>query len=291
MMTRIAQAVEGIGDSFDRVAILDDDCAHTYDLLAEAVELLADELRAAGVRPGERVAVYIHFGHAALLAALAVNYAGAVAIPLDTRETCARTERKLRIAGAHWVLGHTGDDHIVEDVVGLDDPPMTAVAGDYTLVGLPGPTARPGATAGFAFCTPEGSRCRVVDAAVLTATAQTVAGQWGIGADDTVALGPELGEFEAFLAAAATLVSGATLSLTRPPDGTGEWGAASVLVHADLDGPPSDGGGPARDRLGTALFGRWSSPPPESAGHEVRELRFPARPQSSAHSGQVRRCG
>ncbi|MEU8898048.1 AMP-binding protein [Nocardia sp. NPDC048505] len=288
MITRIAQAVEGFTDSFDRAAILDDDCLHTYDLLAEAVELLAGELRAAGVRGGDRVSIYMRFGYPALLAALAVNYAGAVAIPLDIRETCALTERKLRVAGAHWVLGHLGDDHIVEDVAGLEDPPMVSVAGEYTLLGLPGPAGRAEAAAGFAFCTPEGSGCRAVDTAVLADTAQAMARQWGIGADDTVALGSELGEFEGFLAATATLVSGATLCLPGRTESAEHWHTASVLVHADIvDGaapPPPEG-----PRV-EPLFGRWSAES-GSARDEIRELRFPTRPQGRAERGQVRRCG
>ncbi|WP_194814375.1 AMP-binding protein [Nocardia sp. XZ_19_385] len=289
MMTRIAQAVEGIGNSFDRIAVLDDGCAHTYDLLAEAVEVLAAELLAAGVRPGERVAVYIRFGYRSLLAALAVNYAGAVAIPLDIRETCTLTERKLRVADAHWALGHVADNHIVEDVVGVDDPPMSTVAGDYTLVGLANSAARSEPPAGFVFCSPEGSLCRVVDAGALTATARTVAGQWGIGADDTVGLGLELGAFETFLAAVATLISGATLSLT---DRAEEGGAASVLVHADFYAQTlPEGAGRTCDGLSVALFGRRTSALLESAGNEVRELRFPTRSQGRADSGQIRRWG
>ncbi|GAB2635369.1 hypothetical protein GCM10027088_08380 [Nocardia goodfellowii] len=299
MMTRIADAVEGIGHSFDRPAILDDGrrtatdrpgvagepCLHTYDLLAEAVDLLAAELRAAGVRSGDRVAVYIHFGYPALLAALAVDYAGAVAVPLDIREECARTEQKLRVAGAHWVLGHTGDGHIVEDVVGVDDSPMTTVAEDYTLVAMPSPAACSEPAAGFAFCTPDGSRCHVVDAAVLTDTARTVARQWNISADDTVALDTELGEFEAFLAATATLISGATLCLTRRAEHGRHAGLATMLVHGPTAAERS------ADAPGAALSGHWSAAAPESAGHELRQLRFAARPQNFADSGQIRRCG
>ncbi|MEV0246186.1 AMP-binding protein [Nocardia sp. NPDC050712] len=280
MMTRIAQAVEGIGHSFDRTAILDEDCLHTYDLLAEGVELLAEELVAAGLRGGDRVAVYIHFGYAGLLAALAVNYAGAVAIPLDIRETCAVTERKLRVAGAHWVLGHVTDDHIVEEIAGREDPLTVSVAEAYTLIGLPSAAARSGA--GFAFCTPEGFACRAVDTEVLADTARTVARQWDIDADDTVALGPDLGEFEAFLAASAALVSGATLCLAEAGE---QWDSASVLVQAERgsDTPPPG------DRPVVARLGRV--PARESAGYEVRESRLPARPQRFADTPQIRRCG
>ncbi|MFC9896303.1 AMP-binding protein [Nocardia sp. NPDC127579] len=280
MMTWIARAAEGTADAHDRPAIIALDCLHTYGLLAEAVELFAEELRAAGVGVGDRVAVYIHFGYEALLAVLAVNYLGAVVIPLDIREPTADTERALRSAGARRVLGHSADDHIVEEIAGPGDRAARSVAGDYTLIELSDAGPRSEQPAGFVFCAPGGAACRVVETTVLADSGAALAGQWGLDTGDTVAPGPELGVFEAFAAATATLLAGATLCLD------GQWSSASVLVRADRTANE-----PPPDRLGAARFGRWAADAAGSADGEVRQLRFPARTQGLADSGRIRRCG
>ncbi len=75
-----------------RLAIDAEDAALTYDELSNAVEQLADRLRAAGIGPGERVGVRLQSGSSQLyVAILAVLHAGAAYVPVDADDPPART--------------------------------------------------------------------------------------------------------------------------------------------------------------------------------------------------------
>lgn len=55
----------------------------TYGALDEITNRLAQTLRAAGVRRGDRVGIYVHKSLASVIAVFAISKAGAAYVPLD----------------------------------------------------------------------------------------------------------------------------------------------------------------------------------------------------------------
>lgn len=107
-------------------AIDDGHAPLTYDELAAAVRRKAAELRAAGVRPGDRVGVRIPSGTASLyVAILAVLEAGAAYVPVDVDDPDARARLVFSEAGVEIVLAADGE--IVRrprpDPMGQQTPP------------------------------------------------------------------------------------------------------------------------------------------------------------------------
>ncbi|MEV5976607.1 amino acid adenylation domain-containing protein [Streptomyces sp. NPDC052114] len=80
-------------DHPDRDAVTDGEQGLTYRELETRVRELAARLRAAGVRPGHRVGVYVPKGTDALVAVYAALRCGAVAAPLDVKVPAERTAR------------------------------------------------------------------------------------------------------------------------------------------------------------------------------------------------------
>ncbi|SCG75985.1 non-ribosomal peptide synthetase [Micromonospora coxensis] len=76
----------------------------SYGELAEHSHRVASRLRAAGVRPGGVVGVFLPRGPMLIAALLGVWRAGAAYVPLDPRYTTGRTAQALRDSGAACVL-------------------------------------------------------------------------------------------------------------------------------------------------------------------------------------------
>ncbi|WP_228789652.1 AMP-binding protein [Nocardia puris] len=213
----VAHAMEAATASFaDRLAVVDGDCMHDYASLWEAVQLFAAELAEAGVFPGQRAAVYVGSGFEALLALLSVEYLGATAMPLDIYDSPEDTERALAQAGADHIIGHIGDGHLVEELVGdisATGVSVLAVAGDYTLVRRRRASARPGGRGGFVFGLSGGVGAITVDGAALTAAAEELGAAVSITADDVVAVSGTLTGRAVVTVVLAALSRGACLSL------------------------------------------------------------------------------
>jgi long-chain acyl-CoA synthetase len=77
--------------------------------LLDEVRTIAAGIAAAGVQPGERVALMAQPSASGLVATLACWYAGAVVVPLDPAGTEARTEWALSESGAVAVFVDEGD--------------------------------------------------------------------------------------------------------------------------------------------------------------------------------------
>ncbi|MFC6011279.1 AMP-binding protein [Nocardia lasii] len=217
----VSWSVESTASVFaDRVAVLDGDCLHDYATLWEAVGLFAAELDAAGVRAGQRVAVYIGSGYESLLTLLAVEHLGAVAVPLDIFGPVEHAVRTLHATGADHLIGHVGDGDLVEELA--EDPVATGasvvtVADDYTLIRLwrsqrVAPSHREG---GFAFCLPGSAGAMTVGSTTLAAAAGELCADLPITAEDVVAVTAPLTERAAITAVLAAVRAGACLSLRR----------------------------------------------------------------------------
>jgi len=88
----------------DRPAILHGDLRLTYREWGERLWRLVHALRAAGIRPGDHVAVLSPNTHEGLLAYAAVPWLGAVLVPLNTRLTPAEYRFQLEFADVRLLL-------------------------------------------------------------------------------------------------------------------------------------------------------------------------------------------
>ncbi|WP_345496296.1 AMP-binding protein [Nocardia callitridis] len=232
----VSGAVETAVTSFaDRIAVIDGDCMHDYASLGEAIALFAEELAAQGIESGSRVAIYIGCGYESLLAVLAVERVGAVAVPLDILDAPETSVRALDATRADFLLGHRRDEHIAEDLAESYDPrdlEMTSVAEEYTLVRLP--DARRGASwgvrGGFAFCLLDGTGSLAVESTALAAAAVEMGTELGTCAEDVVAVTLPLTTRSVLTSTIATLLSGACLSMRGYPHPSAAGIAAQIAA-------------------------------------------------------------
>lgn len=220
-MSGVALCVESTAVAYaDRAAVLDGDCLHDYTTLWEAVGLLAADLAAAGVRPGQRASIYIGSGYESLLVMLAVEHLGAVAVPLDIFEPVELTMRTVLATGVDHLVGHIGDGHIVDELA--EDPAAAGatavtVADDFTLIRLWRPWRAPASSGrgGFAFCLSGGTAALTVGSAGLAAAAAELHADLALTAEDVVAVTAPLTSRAAVVAVLAAVQAGACLSLRR----------------------------------------------------------------------------
>src|SRR6185312_7690035 len=90
----------------DRIGIVDGDVRFTWRAFHERCLRFAGALRAAGVEPGDRVAVLAGNSHVMLAAHYAVPFAGAVVVALNTRVTPADMA---------YILQHSGSSVLICD--------------------------------------------------------------------------------------------------------------------------------------------------------------------------------
>jgi amino acid adenylation domain-containing protein len=88
----------------ERTALLQEGAALTYGELEARSNQLARRLRAAGVRPGERVALYANKSFASVIGIHGVLKSGAAYVPLDPGSPAQRLA---------WILGNCGVRHLV----------------------------------------------------------------------------------------------------------------------------------------------------------------------------------
>ncbi|MFI0977346.1 amino acid adenylation domain-containing protein [Streptomyces sp. NPDC021093] len=140
----------------DALALVDGEATWTYRQLVSAARGLAVHLQKGGVGPGDPVALLMRRSARAVVAQLALWWAGAVCVPLDPAHPRARTEAMIADSGAVLTVG---DGELLESaevagprlVVGSDLPsydgstPLAGVAGDAAafLMFTSGSTGRP----------------------------------------------------------------------------------------------------------------------------------------------------
>ncbi len=90
----------------DRIGVVDGELRYTWSAFLDRCTRLAGALRAAGVAPGDRVAVLAPNSHVLLAAHYAVPFAGAVLVALNTR---------LTPADIAWILDHAGATLLICD--------------------------------------------------------------------------------------------------------------------------------------------------------------------------------
>ncbi|MEU2117651.1 amino acid adenylation domain-containing protein [Streptomyces sp. NPDC016459] len=159
----------------------------TYASLADRVETLARHLVANGVRPGERVPLYLERGPAQVVAILAVLRAGAAYVPLDLRNPADRIRHVLDDSGGRIVVcGEQGAAGLGDGLrqVSVDEHgrPRT----DLDTTGTELPERHPGDVAYVIYTSgstgsPKG--VEVADSQVVRLFSST-ARRFGFGADD-----------------------------------------------------------------------------------------------------------
>ncbi|GIG40585.1 non-ribosomal peptide synthetase [Cellulomonas phragmiteti] len=118
----------------DAVAVVHPEGELTHRDLWARVDGVAGALRAAGVEPGDRVAVVMDKGVEQVVAVHATSVVGAVYVPVDTTQPAARRAAIVTDAGVRVVLTQSWllDQHVdVPAVVAVDEvPPGTAPGED-----------------------------------------------------------------------------------------------------------------------------------------------------------------
>ncbi|MFD9279636.1 amino acid adenylation domain-containing protein [Streptomyces mirabilis] len=106
--SRIDTAFDARADRHpDAPALTHDGTTTTYGALRERAERLAAGLRAAGVRPGDRVGVRLERGADLVATLLAVLKAGAAYVPMDPAHPEERLDRTARDSGVRLVVRDT----------------------------------------------------------------------------------------------------------------------------------------------------------------------------------------
>lgn len=104
-----------------RVAVIDDERSLTYRQWLERGARLANGLRAAGIAPGDRVAVMAHDTVGALEAYFGVWLAGATLVQVNARLAAPELQYLLEDATVSSLLWTPGLARVVDGVRGLDD--------------------------------------------------------------------------------------------------------------------------------------------------------------------------
>ena len=123
----------------EAVAVRHGDLSLSYGALDSAAAGLARRLVAAGVRPGDRVAVVAERGPDAVTAFLAVLRAGAAYVPVDVAQPPSRSRAIGQDSGVRLALCERGrEDHVPPGVpvVALADGQADGVAGAVDGIGV-----------------------------------------------------------------------------------------------------------------------------------------------------------
>ncbi|MBO0853949.1 MAG: AMP-binding protein, partial [Nocardia sp.] len=103
-----------------QIAVIDAAGDHTFAEFGSAVRRLADELRAAGVGPGDAVAVMLPRDRRVLHAPFAIGHIGACCVHVDPATPADRVAYLLRVSGARIVLADSGHAEVIAQVRGQD---------------------------------------------------------------------------------------------------------------------------------------------------------------------------
>jgi HIP---CoA ligase len=128
----------------DSVAVVDDDVTLTYAALADHARTFGAGLVAAGVAPGDRVAIWAPNSARWVVALLGLCDAGAVLVPVNTRFKGPEAAEVLRRSGARAVV--TVTDFLGTDYVEMLGPLRADLPALETVVVAAGPS-RDGTTA------------------------------------------------------------------------------------------------------------------------------------------------
>ncbi|WP_169314083.1 amino acid adenylation domain-containing protein [Streptomyces piniterrae] len=107
----------------DRPALVDGDRSWTYGELDEAVSSLAGRLAEQGVKPGDRIGVFIAKSAEAVIAIHAGLRAGTVVAPLDVRNPVVRISHMVRQGGLTRLLTVAASENVARKAVGGEEPP------------------------------------------------------------------------------------------------------------------------------------------------------------------------
>ncbi|MEE8581963.1 MAG: FadD3 family acyl-CoA ligase [Myxococcota bacterium] len=114
----IPHLVQAVGQRFaEKSAIEDGLVCLSYSELADAVLRVARACCAAGIESGDRVAIWAPNGHEWILAAIGLQSAGAILVPLNTRLKGAEAGFVLRKSGARLLF--TLDEFLGTDYLAL----------------------------------------------------------------------------------------------------------------------------------------------------------------------------
>lgn len=133
-------------DHPERPALTGGGPAVTYAALDTAVTELAAELSAAGVRPGDRVGVYLRKSPEAVSLIYALLRTGAVAAPLDVADPPERTARMAQNAGLAFLVASPRTEApaaLVQERAAPGREPLQKLKGGFGLRALAGSDGPP----------------------------------------------------------------------------------------------------------------------------------------------------
>lgn len=93
----------------DEIAVRAGDGAHTYGELLDLAARFAGHLERSGLRPGDRVGIFLHNEPEWLPALLGIWHAGGVAVPFNYLFSSQALRHAAVDSGALWLLGAAGD--------------------------------------------------------------------------------------------------------------------------------------------------------------------------------------
>ncbi|SEE68919.1 class I adenylate-forming enzyme family protein [Ruania alba] len=232
----------GTAEHPDRPAILQGSEVVTYRQLTTAVRTTAARLRGLGVGPGDRVALLFGNDHRFAEALLATIWAGAVAVPLNTRAGSASLEHVMGDAAPRVLLSH---DPLANRATALAAPAGVPVLlatpdrwrGDSPGEGSPSGADEPAAVHSTDICLqPYTSGSTGNPKGCLLShggqhwNASTVARVWELAADDRGLITAPLYHKNAMICVVKPLLLvGGTIVIGRSPDPAGI--PAEVAAH------------------------------------------------------------
>ncbi len=124
--TTIPELVALSGERFgDHTALVGNDVQLSFAELADGVTAFALSLRAAGIRPGDRVAIWAPNIWEWVIVVLGIHTAGAVAVPINTRFKGGEAAYVIKKSGAKWLFTVTDflGINYVEELRKAEHPP------------------------------------------------------------------------------------------------------------------------------------------------------------------------
>ncbi|MEU5363863.1 amino acid adenylation domain-containing protein [Streptomyces sp. NPDC005925] len=215
----------------DRVAVATGDRSLTYAQLCDSADAIATRLVAAGVAPGDRVAVALRRGPELAAALLGVLRAGAAYVPLDPAHPAARLRLVLEDAGPRALLT-TRDLHAHLPADGVPALLLDAPDVPAPQAGLPG-FPRPADPAYVVYTSGSTGRPKgvVVPHRALTNLLHSTAHEPGLTGDDVLAavttVSFDIAALELFL----PLVTGARVEIV-PTDETADGELLTARLRA-----------------------------------------------------------